>query len=127
RQVLCDRKVVAATRPSRFNKAMSRRSLLVTLVALGLLLPVMAGAEPETWELWLHLEGVVDVGGPRSDGRLVAMASGKLFLVAPDGAMAPFARGDDGYAGSADAEPYFTVTPGTAFQSKDCAFQPDDV
>src|SRR5262245_62265617 len=35
------------------------------------------------WEPWHSLPGVVDVAGPRSDGKLVAMAAGHLFLVAP--------------------------------------------
>src|SRR4051795_5863514 len=60
-------------------------------------------AQPLTWEQWVPLVGAVDVGGPRGDGTLVAMAAGRLFLVAPDGAGVPFATGVDGYSGSADA------------------------
>src|SRR5438132_13304069 len=33
------------------------------------------------WSRWLHLRGVLDVAGPRSDGRLVAAVRGRLMLV----------------------------------------------
>jgi hypothetical protein len=79
------------------------------------------------WEPWVHLEGVVDIGGPRSDGRLVVMAAGRLFLMAPDGVVTPFARGEDGYSGPVDAEPYLVVVPATSAPSADCAFVRDDV
>jgi len=79
------------------------------------------------WEQWLPLEGVVDLGGPRSDGRLVAMAAGRLFLVAPDGAIAPFARDQGGYAGPPDAELYLVVVPPNAPPLADCRFARDDV
>jgi hypothetical protein len=86
-----------------------------------------ASAGPLAWERWVHLEGVVDIGGPRSDGRLVVMAAGRLFLVAPDGVVTPFASGEGGYSGSADAEPYLVVVPATSAPSADCAFVRDDV
>ena len=79
------------------------------------------------WERWLHLEGVVDIGGPRTDGRLVVMAAGRLFLVALDGVITPFATGEGGYSGSADAEPYLVVVPATSAPSADCPFARDDI
>ncbi|HEY3116237.1 MAG TPA: hypothetical protein VGK54_05805 [Chloroflexota bacterium] len=88
--------------------------------------PVIASAQPIPWERWQHLEGVVDVGSPRSDGKLVVMAAGYLFLVSPVGSIEPFARGSDGFAGPADAEPYFVVAPVLPL-APDCIFRVDDV
>jgi hypothetical protein len=70
---------------------------------------------------------VVDVGGPRRDGRLVVAAAGRLALLAADGTATPFATGDDGYAGSTDGEIYFVVTPGLPTDPSGCAFVQDDV
>ena len=36
-----------------------------------------AGSAPRTaWEQWVHIPGVVDLAGPRSDGRMVVAAEG---------------------------------------------------
>jgi hypothetical protein len=95
------------------------------VIAFGLLL---AQAQGTSWQEWQHLAGVVDVGGVRSDGRLVVMANGRLFLVDPgSGTSAPFAQGADGYAGSPDAEPYFIVTPTLALAEPGCSYAQDDV
>jgi hypothetical protein len=75
------------------------------------------------WEQWQHVPGVVDVGGVRSDAKLVVMANGQMLLIGPDGSMTPFARGSDGFSGSPDAEPYLVVTSATPTA---CAFEPDD-
>ena len=103
--------------------------LLVILAALMLIAPQVKSSAAQTgpaWEPWQRLEGVVDVGA-RADGSLVAMANGLLFLVSPDGAIAPFARGADGYSGPAGAEPYFVVAPLLPTQSAACGFVPDDL
>ena len=88
--------------------------------------PGGVGGGQSAWEVWVHLEGVVDIGGPRSDGQLVVMAAGRLFLVAPDRTVTPFARGADGYSGSADGEPYFVVVP-TIAPAAGCPFVRDEV
>src|SRR6266542_5422218 len=89
-----------------------RGALLAVLVS-AVAAPAAQAAEPGplVWEQWQRLVGVVDIGGVRSDGMLVAMAAGRLYLVSPDGEIAPFAAGPGGYAGPADAEPYLVVAP----------------
>src|SRR5919205_3779333 len=85
-----------------------------------------AGAQGTVaWETWQHLVGVVDVGGPRSDGNLVVMAAGRLWLVAPDsGSMTPFSD----YSGSVDGEPYLAVAQdGLAVAAAGCSFNEDDI
>src|SRR2546425_661489 len=80
-----------------------------------------------TWQPWQHLPGIFDLAGPRSDGRLVAAAGGRLFLVATDGAIAPFADGQGGYQVASGPEAYLDVSPGLHVVSANCNFARDDV
>src|SRR5256885_9001731 len=80
-----------------------------------------------SWQPWQHLSGVFDLAGPRSDGRLVAAAGGRLFLVATDGAIAPFADGPGGYQVASGPEAYLDVSPGLHVGSANCNFARDDV
>src|SRR5207248_8860785 len=80
-----------------------------------------------SWKPWQHLSGVFDLAGPRSDGRLVAAAGGRLFLVATDGAIAPFADGQGGYQVASGPEAYLDVSPGLHVGSANCNFARDDV
>ena len=107
-----------------------RHGLAAALVAgasLACLRPSTGAADSVAWGEWQHLPGVVDLTGPRSDGSLVAVAAGRLLLVAPDGTATPFARGADGFSGSVDGEPYLVVSPGLTISSAGCSFAPDDV
>jgi hypothetical protein len=80
-----------------------------------------------SWQPWQHLPGVFDLAGPRSDGRLVAAAGGRLFLVATDGTIAPFADGQGGYQVASGPEAYLDVSPGLHVSSANCDFARDDV
>jgi hypothetical protein len=100
---------------------------LGALVGLAGLVSPAALAQPVAWDQWQHQPGIVDLAGPRSDGSLVAVAAGRLYLVSPDGAVAPFAQGDGGFAGSVDGEPYAAVAPPSPAAATDCAFAADDV
>ena len=82
---------------------------------------------PLTWEQPYHLEGAVDVAGPRRDGSLVVMATGRLSLISPAGAITPYASSPNGYAGPADAEPYMFLIPDVPPQPAGCAFTRDDL
>jgi hypothetical protein len=118
-------------RPAIVLRVVVHIAALLTLTVLSPL-PIAGAADPPAlvWEQWQHLEGAVDVAGPRSDGLLVAMAAGRLYLVSADGTIAPFAAGQDGYAGPADAEPYFVVAPSSPAlpaSAAGCAFAPDDL
>ena len=96
-------------------------------LALIALLLAAQPAQPATWERWQHVTGIVDVVGPRSDGQLVAVAAGRLLLVARDGTTTPFAQGPDGFAGSPDAEPYLVITPDLPVDSAGCSFAHDEL
>jgi hypothetical protein len=64
-------------------------AIAVIATLAGGIVPVSA-AGPLAWEQWQHLQGVVDIVGPRGDGKLVASAGGSLSLVSADGGISPF-------------------------------------
>jgi len=75
--------------------SISRICLRLTLATIACVAPFgvfLARAEPTTWEQWQRVVGVVDIGGPRSDGDLVVMANGRLFLISPTGTSSPIWR-----------------------------------
>jgi hypothetical protein len=67
---------------------------------------------PVLWPLADPIPHVFDVAGPRTDGRLVVAAGGKLFLMDQvTGAQVRFAGGPGGYPGAGGEEPYIAVVP----------------
>ena len=74
----------------------------------------------------MSVPGIVDVVGPRTDGRLVIASRGGLFLFRPGGAPIAFASGPQGYAG-AGGEPYVALGSGHAVRGANCSFRRDDV
>jgi len=79
------------------------------------------------WVPFRHLHGVVDLSGPRLDGRLTVSAAGRLFLFRPGHAPSPFARGPGGYRAAAGDEPYIAVSTGGRVAGGRCSFRRDDV
>ena len=70
------------------------------------------GSGPVVWPLADPIPHVFDVAGPRSDGRLVVAAGGKLFLMDQvTGTLNRFAGGPGGYRGAGGEEPYIAVVP----------------
>src|SRR5580765_1453886 len=97
----------------------------------GLMLFIAAGvgsASPAlgTWRPLVKVPGIVDVVGPRLDGRLVLASHGGLFLLRRGAAPVPFARGQLGYAGSA-GEPYLALGTRHGVPGSGCSFRRDDV
>jgi hypothetical protein len=86
-----------------------------------------AAADQPAWEQWQHVVGIVDVGA-RTDGSLVAMVNGRLFLlVSATGGMTPFAAGGDGFSGDPNAEPYFVSVPPLSVDTAGCSWNADDL
>ena len=85
------------------------------------------GSVAAHWERFRHLHGVVDLSGPRADGRLSVSAAGRLFLLRPGRAPVPFARGPGGYRAGAGDEPYIAVSPSGRVVGGSCSFPGDDV
>jgi hypothetical protein len=70
---------------------------------------------------------VVDVAGPRADGRLVLAADGRLALMRPGQSPTPLARGPHGYRTRRGLEPYIAVSRGDAVAGVGCRFPRDAV
>ena len=79
------------------------------------------------WREGLHVTRVVDLTPPRSDGRLVVAANGRLALLRPGGRPQPFARGRGGYATKVGPEPYIAISRGQAVPGAACRFPRDSV
>ena len=86
--------------------------------------PPQATGALAQWRPQLHVTGVVDVVGPRRDGRLVLAADGRLALLRPGGRAVPFARG---YVTKRGPEPYIALSPGQAVAGAGCSFPRDSV
>lgn len=81
------------------------------------------------WQAWRTVRGVVDVAGPRSDGRLVVAAHGRLFLLRlADGRLSSYPTSGTSYAADPKLEPYIAVAgPRQAVRSAGCSFPGDTV
>jgi hypothetical protein len=94
--------------------------------AWGLMLAIGTASGPVLWPSADPIPHVFDVAGPRSDGRLVVAAGGKLFLLNQvTGAQERFGGGPGGYPGAGGEEPYIAVVP--AEVARRTKFQLDEV
>jgi hypothetical protein len=84
--------------------------------------PTPTQAPPASWAEFLHLPGVVDVAGPRSDGSFVVSAAGRLYLFTGSRTLTPFARGPGGYQTNTGGEPYLTSASNVSNPSSHCSF-----
>jgi hypothetical protein len=81
-----------------------------------------AAAVTARWRPALHVAQVVDLAGPRTDGRLVVATNGRLALFRAPATLSPFAPG---YSTPAGAEPYLARSPGQAVRGAGCRFPRD--
>ncbi|MBJ7598733.1 MAG: hypothetical protein DLM67_02680 [Candidatus Nephthysia bennettiae] len=88
----------------------------------------VSAAAPLSWSRSLHVPGVLDVAGPRSDGETVVAAAGRLLVLEPaTGSQRQFAAGAGGYSGSSGGEPYIALSTGSRVASAGCSFGLDDL
>jgi hypothetical protein len=99
-------------------------AVCTALLASSVALTASATPSPGKWRAIAKVPGIVDVVGPRADGRLVISTHGGLFVMRPTGSPVPYARGPQGYAGS-PGEPYLTLGSGRRVPSAGCAFRRD--
>lgn len=79
------------------------------------------------WRVLLKVPGIVDVAGPRADGRLVLSTKNGLFLLRPGEAAQPFATGPGGYT-AGGGEPYIALAAGSkVWGVSGCSFASGDV
>lgn len=94
------------------------------LLASSVALTASAAPGPGKWRAVEKVPGIVDVVGPRADGRLVLSTHSGLFVMRPTGSPMPYARGPQGYGGS-PGEPYLTLGSGRRVPGVGCAFGRD--
>ena len=103
----------------------------VVAVCAGILLAACGSsatpAQAVSWQSFRAAPGVVDLAGPRSDGRLVAAVANGLSLFG-GGSLVPFTSqsGAGPYAPSA-SEPYIALTPEVRLPKSGCSFHRDNV
>jgi hypothetical protein len=104
------------------------RCRIAGAVCIVLLASSVASAAPGAgkWRPVAKVRGIVDVVGPRADGRLVLSTQSGLFVMRPTGSPVPYARGPEGYAG-APGEPYLALGRGHRVPGAGCAFRRDVV
>jgi hypothetical protein len=98
-------------------------------VAIGVLLAAAmatarTGADPVTWREYKHVPNVVDVVGPRGDGRLVVAAGGHLHLLRPStGRLTSYPSVGRRYATNPKLEPYIALAgPRQRVAAAGCTF-----
>jgi hypothetical protein len=103
-----------------------RRGLALWALVLVLFVSpaARAAAAALTWQSGARLPGVFDVVGPRSDGRLVAAASGGLYLLDAAGQTTRFATS---YSTPPGPESYIAISPGLSNDNGSCVFTRDTV
>jgi hypothetical protein len=94
---------------------------VLVVTGIGSAAPVIG-----SWRPVARVIGIVDVVGPRADGRLVLASRGGLFLFRRGSAPVPIARGPQGYTGSA-GEPYIALGTGHAVPGARCSFRRSDI
>ena len=100
--------------------------IAAALLAFALLFatePAVARGALPVWRSAQSVDEVVDLAGPRGDGRFVVATNGgsggRLHLWQPLGALSPFATGSSGYAATS-GEPYIDVASGSVVRHQRC-------
>jgi hypothetical protein len=86
-------------------------------------------ADVVAWQHWRHVKGVIDVSGPRSDGRFVVSANGRLLLLRPaDGHLSHYPTAGAAYSAAPSLEPYTAIAGARqVVPSARCRFPRDTV
>ena len=82
-----------------------------------------ASSAPLRWRPTQRLAQVLDLAGPRADGRLLVAAAGRFYLLGPGRGLRPFARGPHGYSTALGPEPYIALSRGQRVPGAGCAFR----
>jgi hypothetical protein len=111
-----------------------RGMVIVATMSVAVLLsqatPLAAhDADLAAWQLWRTTPGVIDVVGPRSDGRFVVAARGRLFLLRPaTRRLLPYPASGTAYASDSKLEPYIAIAgAGQRVEAEHCNFPRDTV
>jgi hypothetical protein len=77
------------------------------------------------WAPAWHVPRVLDLSAARRDGAIAVATAGHLALLAPGGALRPFARGAGGYSSPGGEEPYIALSSGRRVPGAGCRFAAD--
>lgn len=113
--------MVAAVPGGRFFAAAAS-----PLVGASIFMAAAAAPPASRWRPLLKVPAIVDVVGPRADGRLVLSTRAGLLLLRPGGPTVAFAGGPGGYR-PAGGEPYIALAPARRLTAARCSFHRDDV
>jgi hypothetical protein len=105
-------------------RALAAMGVVLLVAVSGTARAVTTSSSAGSWERWLHLRGILDLAGPRSDGRLVAAVAGRLNLVSVAGRVTAFAPG---YSVPPRPESYIALSPGLAVDGSGCIFARDEI
>ena len=89
----------------------------------------VSAARSQTEVRWrpLHtIPGILDVVGPRTDGRLIVASQAGLFLLRRGSPPTPFARGPEGYV-PGTGETYIALARKRRLSAAGCSFRRNDV
>jgi hypothetical protein len=90
-----------------------------------------AAQTPFEWEPLVYgrdlVPELVDVAGPRRDGRFVVAGLDRLALYRPGGELKPFARGPAGYSNPGSHEGYIALSEGGSVDEAGCRWKRDQV
>jgi hypothetical protein len=98
-------------------------------VTIMLVTAAGSAARGEAGVRWRELNsfpGIVDVVGPRANGRLVIATRPGLFVLRRGGPVTPFARGSNGYRPEG-GEPYIALARDRRLIGAGCSFRRDDL
>jgi hypothetical protein len=109
-----------------FGGRLSVATACLTLVAGMLTVEGSSAPAQARWRPLVGVPGIVDVVGPRPDGRLVLATQSGLFLYRPGRPAQEFARGTGGYT-AAGGEPYIALGHGLRVPSANCSFRRDEI
>jgi hypothetical protein len=98
-------------------------TLLVSALTAATVGVVSATTVP-AWQQFVHLPGIFDLAGPRSDGRIVSAVHGRLVLITPTGVVSDFAPA---YSVQDGPESYIALSAGVAVDGAGCGFEKDEV
>jgi len=105
---------------------MRRAPLVAAVAALAALAlsPTAPAATGLRWATFRHVKGIIDMAGPRADGRFLVAREVGVTLLGPGRRLGPFAPD---FLSGYFVESHLAVSPGLAVRSARCAWRRDAV
>jgi hypothetical protein len=85
----------------------------------------VSAAKLGRWTATAHIQRVLDLSRPRSDGAIIVAAAGRLSLLSSAAGLRPFATGPGGYSSPGGEEPYVALSSAERVRGAGCTFGTD--